>query len=86
MTLMQRREPSVVGRYGRLKLIGAGVVLALVGIARIMTNVQVQLNGHGQPTFSWGLVSAGGICILLVLVPISWITRATRTKHSNDHR
>jgi hypothetical protein len=86
MSIMQRREPVVVSRYGRLKLIGAGVVLAVVGIVRTLRGVQVVTHWTGQPMFSWGLISAGGICIVLALVPISWITKAAATTHSKDRR
>ena len=84
MSMMPRREPEGVSRYGRLKLIGAGLVLALVGIVRTLRGVQVVTHWTGQPMFSWGLISAGGICILLALVPLSWIAKAA-TKHSKDH-
>jgi hypothetical protein len=86
MSIMQRREPSVVSPYGRLKLIGAGLALALVGIVRTLRGVQVVTHWTGQPMFSWGLISAGGICILLALVPIPWITKAAATTDSKDHR
>ena len=85
MSTMQRHRQPLVGRYGRLKLIGAGLVLALVGIVMMLRGVQVVTHWTGQPMFSWGLISAGGICILLALVPISWITKAATT-HSKDHR
>jgi hypothetical protein len=86
MSIRQRREPSVVGRDGRLKLVGAGLVLALLGMVRTLRGVQVVTHWTGQPVFSWGLISAGCICILLALVPISWITKAAAHHHAKDHR
>ena len=60
----------------RLKLVGAGLVLAAVGAARMMSGVQVATHWTGQPMFSWGLVAGGGVCLLLAVVPNSWITKA----------
>jgi hypothetical protein len=83
MSTMKRHEHPLVRPYGRLKLIGAGVVLTLVGVAQLMRGVQVQLTSRGQPMFSWGLISAGGLCILFALIPVSWIAKAAaiRSKH-----
>jgi hypothetical protein len=63
--------------YGRIKLVGAGLVLALVGMARMASGVQVATHWTGQPIFSWGLIAAGSLCILLAFVPPSWIATAT---------
>jgi hypothetical protein len=85
MSKMQRHKHPLVGRYGRLKLIGAGLVLALLGMSRMLRGIQVVTHWTGQPLFSWGLISAGGLRILLALIPISWIAKAATT-HSRDHR
>jgi hypothetical protein len=82
MSAMQRHKQPIVRPYGRLKLIGAGVVLALVGMARMLRGVQVVTHWSGQPMFSWGLMAAGGLCILLAVIPISWIAKAASTPHS----
>jgi hypothetical protein len=84
MSIMQQHKQPVVRPYGRLKLIGAGLVLALVGIVRMLRGFQVVTHWTGQPLFSWGLISAGGICILLALIPMSWIAKASTT-HSKAH-
>ena len=65
---------------GRLKLVGAGLVLALVGFLRMAKGVQVVTHGTGQPMFSWGLLAAGALCILLALIPTSWIAKAAITR------
>jgi hypothetical protein len=73
--------------YGRLKLIGAGLVLALVGTARALKGIQVVIHSTGQPVFSWGLIGAGGLCIVLALIPSSWITKAAATQpNRKPHR
>jgi hypothetical protein len=80
MTLSQkRRAPATVRPYGRIKLIGAGLVLALVGTARAFRGVQVVIHSNLQPVFSWGLIAGGGLCILLALIPSSWIVKAAAT-------
>jgi hypothetical protein len=65
MRTMRSASPSTVRPYGRLKLVGAGFVLAVVGFLRMAKGVQVVTHWTGQPTFSWGLLAAGGLCILL---------------------
>jgi hypothetical protein len=68
---------SMVRRFGRIKLVVAGLLFALVGTVRILNGIQIVTNWTGQPMFSWGLVAAGVVCILTALVPISWIAKAT---------
>jgi hypothetical protein len=58
---MHRANPQTIRPYGRLKLIGAGLVLALVGFLRMAKGVQVVIHGTGQPMFSWGLLAAGAL-------------------------
>ena len=62
--------------WGRTKLVGAGLALTGVGTALIVRDVQMVRHWTGQPLFSWGLVAAGGLCIVLAIVPESWITKA----------
>ena len=47
-----RANPQTIRPYGRLKLIGAGLVLALVGFLRMAKGVQVVTHGTGQPRVS----------------------------------
>ena len=77
MRVMRHATPSTVRPYGRLKLVGAGLVLALVGFLRMAKGVQVVTHWTGQPMFSWGLLAAGGLCIILAVIPTSWIAKAT---------
>jgi hypothetical protein len=85
MGTMHDANAPIVRPYGRLKLIGAGLVLVLVGGARVANGVQVVTHWTGQPMFSWGLISAGALCILLACVPASWIAKVAIT-HSKGHR
>ena len=82
---MYGATPPTVRPYGRLKLVGAGLVLALVGALRMARGVQVVRDWSGQPMFSWGLISAGAVCIILAFIPPAWIARAATT-HSKIHR
>ena len=79
------RDPPIVRPYGRLKLVGAGLALAVVGCALLLKGVQVVTHWTGQPMFSWGLVAAGGLCIVLAVIPASWIVNAGTT-HSKTAR
>jgi len=72
-TMKHDHVPATVRPYGRLKLVGAGLVLAVVGSTRLLRGVQAVTHWTGQPMFSWGLIAAGGLCILLALIPLSWI-------------
>jgi hypothetical protein len=85
MGTMRGANTPAVRPYGRLKLVGAGAVLAFVGAARMARGVQVVTHWTGQPMFSWGLVGAGGLCIVLAFIPPSWIAKAATT-HSKTHR
>ena len=80
---MQSRKHPATFAYGRLKLIGAGFVLGLVGMVRLLGGIQVLKNWTGQPIFSWGLIAAGGLCILLAITPIAWIRKAADTHRLN---
>lgn len=73
---MHANKRNANSRFGRLKAVGAGVILVAVGILRMLGGVQVVTHWTGQPMFSWGLVAAGIVCILSALVPVSWITMA----------
>jgi len=79
------RHHPTVRPYGRLKLLGAGLALTVVGIAMLLRGVQVVTHWTGQPMFSWGLIAAGGLCILLALIPTSRIANAATT-HSKTAR
>ena len=72
MSAMKHHEISpIVGPYGRLNLIGAGLLIAVVGVAPLLSGVQVVIHWTGQPMFSWGLIAAGGLCIVLAILPAS---------------
>lgn len=77
--MRQHPMPPTVRPYGRLKLLGAGLALAIVGSALLLRGVQVVTHSTGQPMFSWGLIAAGGLCVLLALIPASWIAKAAAT-------
>jgi hypothetical protein len=83
-TMLGANTPAV-RPYGRLKLVGAGAVLALVGAARMARGIQVVTHWTGQPMFSWGLVGAGSLCIILAFIPATLISKAATT-HSKTHR
>jgi hypothetical protein len=77
MGRMKHHEiPPTVRPYGRLKLVGAGLAFAVVGTTLLLSSVQVVTHWTGQPMFSWGLIAAGGLCIVLALIPASWIAKA----------
>jgi hypothetical protein len=72
----------------RLKLVAGGLVLIVAGAVKISRGVQVSTHWTGQPLFSWGLVTGGAVCILLSLIPMSWIRRAaedTRARNRFHH-
>jgi hypothetical protein len=78
---------GAIGNYRRrLKLAGAGLALVCVGVIRILDGIQVVTHWTGQPLFSWGLVAAGCLCILLSMIPVAWVAKAVdisrvKTKH-----
>ena len=78
-TMKHHEIPPTVRPYGRLKLVGAGLALAIVGSALLLRGVQVVTHWTGQPMFSWGLIAAGGLCVLLAVIPASWIAKAAAT-------
>ena len=75
---MHKNKGKAHSRFGRLKAVGAALILVAVGVLRMLGGVQVVTHWTGQPVFSWGLVAAGIVCILSALVPLSWIARAAR--------
>ncbi len=79
---MPESKSQTTRHLGRLKLIGAGLLLAAVGIVRMMSGIQVTTHWTGQPVFSWCLVAAGGICIVLALIPDSWVAKAANASYS----
>lgn len=80
MSAMKHHQiQPTVRPYGRLKLVGAGLALTGVGVALLLRGVQVVTHWTGQPMFSWGLIAGGGLCILLALIPGSWIAKAAAT-------
>jgi hypothetical protein len=83
MNVMRKHQmPPTARPYGRLKLLGAGLALAIVGSALLLNGVQVVTHSTGQPIFSWGLIAAGGLCVLLALIPASWIAKTATTDSS----
>jgi hypothetical protein len=84
-TMKVHENPPIVRPYGRLKLVSVGLALAVVGCALLLRGVQVVTHWTGQPMFSWGLIAAGGLCILLAVIPASWIANAATT-HSKTAR
>jgi hypothetical protein len=83
---MNKQEKSANTRYGRFKAVGAGLILILLGKLRLMGDVQVVNHWTGEPMFSWGLIAAGLLCIVLALVPQSWIARAVGTPRGRHTR
>ena len=79
MAMKQRQVSPTVRPYGRLKLVGGGLALAIVGSTLLLRGVQVVTHWTGQPMFSWGLIAAGGLCVALAAIPASWIAKAGST-------
>jgi hypothetical protein len=75
---MHKHKGSANSRFGRLKAVGAGLILVAVGVLRMLGGVQVVTHWTGQPMFSWGLVAAGIVIVLSALVPPSWIAKAAQ--------
>jgi len=75
---MHKNKGNANSRFGRLKAVGAGLILVTVGVLRMLGGVQVVTHWTGQPLFSWGLVAAGIVCILSAMVPLSWIAWAAQ--------
>ena len=80
MSSMKQHRQGMVRPYGRLKLVSAGVVLALFGTARMLRGIQVVQTSRSQPMFSWGLIAAGFVCVAFALIPLSWIAKAASTR------
>lgn len=74
--MRQRQTSPAVRPNGRLKLVGAGLAMVIVGSALLLRGVQVVTHWTGQPLFSWGLIAAGGLCVVLAVIPASWIAKA----------
>jgi uncharacterized membrane protein YidH (DUF202 family) len=86
MSTMKHRTRPLVRPYGRFKLIGVGLVIALLGTARVLRGVQVVTRRAGQPFLAWQLIAAGGLCVILALIPLSWIAKASTTRsHHPPH-
>jgi hypothetical protein len=86
-TMKHHNVPPTVRPYGRLKLVGAGLVLTVAGSLKLLRSIQVVTHWTGQPMFSWGLIAGGGLCILLALIPASWIAKvATTHSKADSHR
>jgi hypothetical protein len=73
---MHTRKSQGSNRFARFKLISAGAVLAGVGLLWMERGIQVLRHWTGQPLFSWGLIATGLFCIVLALIPTSWIAKA----------
>ena len=67
---MHKSKGNANSCFGRLKAVGAGLILVTVGVLRMVGFVQVVTHWTGQPKFSWSLVAAGIVCILSALVPL----------------
>ncbi len=63
----------------RFRLILSGVLLVAVGLLRLNGGISVVRHFSGQPIFSWGLIAGGIVCLLLALVPLSWVQKAAET-------
>ena len=86
-TMKHHEIPPTVSPYGRLKLVGAGLAFAVVGTTLLLSGVQVVTHWTGQPMFSWGLIAAGGLCVVLAIIPASWIAKAATTdSRTRRHR
>ena len=87
MFQMHSHKRPASGRAGRLRRIAFGLALAVISVPWMLGGVQVQTHWTGQPMFSWGLVGGGGLCILLALIPESWIAKtATPRSKAERHR
>ncbi len=73
----EKGNPSRSSR--RLRLIVFGVILVGAGLLRLNGDIQVVRHYTGQPMFSWGLIAAGIVSVLLAVVPISWVQKAAET-------
>jgi len=82
---MHKNKGNANSRFGRLKAVGAGLILVTVGVLRMLGGVQVVTHWTGQPMFSWGLVAAGIVCIVSALIPLSLIARAAQLPNEKGH-
>lgn len=72
--------------FGRLKLLASGFILGGLGIVRLLNGIQVVPHFSRQPLFSWGLVAAGLVCLVLAAIPTSWIARAAKLPARSTRR
>jgi amino acid transporter len=80
-------KARTVGSWARLKLVGAGLVLAGFGWALQLRGIQIVRHSNGQPMFSWGFIGAGLLCFVLALIPTAWVTKAAETpKARSGHK
>ncbi len=68
---------------GRLTVFAAGAILALVGYVRLKEGVFVVRHWTGQPMFSYGLIAAGLVLIIVAVVPVRLISGTTNRKKSD---
>ncbi len=80
MSARKRSDTKRKQLLSRLRLILSGVFLAGAGLLRLRRGVVVVRHSIGQPMFSWGLIAGGIVCVLLALVPLSWVQKAAETK------
>lgn len=83
---MRHDQRSHRTAVGRLKLVGAGLALAGVGIARMMGGMQVLRHSNGQPMFSWGLIASGIVCFMLAFLPLRWVAKAAGEPEAKRRR
>jgi hypothetical protein len=82
---MQTNKPPAKAGWHRLKLVGAGLLFAGVGGALILHGV-LAYKRAGQPLFSYGLVATGVLCMLLAMIPDSWVAKAAETPRRGAKR
>jgi amino acid transporter len=73
---VHKPKTRAIGPWARLKLVGAGLVLAGFGWALQLRGIQAVTHANGQPMFSWGFIGAGLFCVVLALIPTSWVAKA----------
>lgn len=63
-----------------------GLFFLSVGMIQLYRNVQVVVGRRGIPVYSWGMITAGGLCILLSMVPVSWTAKAANLPLPGEKR
>ena len=71
-------KPKEFGIKNRLQAAAMGALLIFGGVFRLEYGVFVGFNWYRQPVFSHDLIAAGGVMILVALLPSSWIKAATQ--------